>query len=181
MENKVVYLLRHLGAPQKNESRSRSYKRAIKEAEKLFGIYVYQQPFREKEISDHIANRFFFRFPRYIDDQTKAAHIGESVLLGVEISFGQFCDYFSPEPIYWFPSSLFSKMGYVTSSDLVEYEETKPDSQKLYEFSDDIFSACWIPIGNVEEAWRIARVLFEDQNLFNGANFLRSSQEKFYV
>lgn len=181
MENKVVYLLRHLGAPQKKESRIRSYNQAIKEAEKHFGIYIYQQPFGQKKIAEHITNRFFFRFPRYVNDQIKAARIGESVLLGVEISYGQFGDFFSPEPVYSFPSSLFSKKGYVTMSEIRKYEETKPYGHRTAEFSDDIFSACWITRGNVENAWRIARALYDDQNLFNGANFLQSSQEKFYV
>ena len=181
IENKVVYLLRHLGAPQKKESRLSCYNLAMREAEKHFGIHIYQQPFGQKGMADHISNRFFFRFPRYLNDQSKAVHIGESVLLGVELSFGQFTDFFSPEPIYSFPSSLFSKKGYVTISEIKEYEELKPYDQKSAEFSEEIFSACWITRSNVEIAWRMARVLYDDRNLFNGASFFQSSQEKFYV
>ena len=183
MQNKAVYLLRHLGAPQKKESRSRKYTKALNEAEKYFEIQIYQQPFGQKEMADHTANRFFFRFPRYLCDDEKAIRIGESVLLGIDISYGPlpFSDIFLPNPVYSFPSSLFSKNGFVSENDLNQFEESKPYSEQTYSFLGNLFSSCWISEIHVEAAWRIARVMFSNQDLFNAANFLKSSQEKFYV
>ncbi len=181
MDEKLIYLLQNLGAPEKKVIESFSYHEIIKKAEKSFGIQINHQPIGQKEAAEGAANRFFFHFPEYYCDEKKATHIGESVLLGIEISFGHFDALFSPDPIYAFPSSLFEQKGFITVDELIGYEESKPYGQRVVEFPRELLSAQWIFEIYIKAAWKIATVLFENQSLFNGANFLKSSQERFFV
>ena len=181
ISEKTFYLIPYLGVPGLSHPPSRQHIVEANKAAKVMGIQVHRIDVQSRNIN-FLNQRYFFRFPRYMPNDTKALRICECVLYGVEMSFGPFGDPDQPLPIIRVADNVIRSKKEVNIDDLEEGSRlvlgqvtTGASVQSL------ISSVSFIRHDRVAAAWKISRALFIDQNLYNASRFLYASQNDFFV
>jgi hypothetical protein len=182
MNEKVVYVLLHLGVPTNEIPPSRGHIIEANKTANSINIHIVRLPvIKESEVMTSPNQRYFIRFPWYRRNDNDAIRIAECVLYGVAISFGPFGNPDLSDPIAILPASVIRGQKEVSFEELVEIEKSKGYHERMFDFPTQAFGAAFISKFRVEVAWKAARALYHDQKLFEAARFLKDSQDNFFV
>lgn len=126
--------------------------------------------------------RYFFRFPRGRPDHAAAIQVAESLLYGLNISFGPFGDPDTFDRVYALPASMVKGTTPIELGTLIEFEEAKPPQSRTLEFPGLVLgSASFIESHRMAVAWKASRVFFHSHRHREAGRFLKASQDAFYV
>lgn len=179
MGEDVAYLLLHLGVPF--ESPRSEHIIEANRAAKAMGIRLLRVPLlmRPPHSPNH---RYFFRFRDGHADEAIAIRVAESVLYGMELSFGPWGDSDFPNVVFGFPASLLKRGKPIELRTLIEVEEERPRESRITDFPHMLLSSAAYTTDNVvAAAWRISKALFRSRRHREAARFLKASQNAFYV
>ena len=179
--DKTFYLVPYLGVPGNFHPPSRKHIVQANRAARAMGIQVLRIGIQtQPRYSPN--QRYFFRFPRFRPDDTKALRICECILYGVAVSWGPFGDPDYPIPVVRIPASMIKGKQEIENDDLEKGAKLIKGQVLTHESSQSITGkVSFIAHFHVSAAWSISRALYENPSLYNGSRFLDSSQHDFFV
>lgn len=201
-EKKVWYLILHIGGPDLSPKQIKTFtvyrktkagrmkthtitpqnvKRTAKRSARAVGIYLSLLPVMRGRSQFDVSWRFFFRFQRFKRDDQLAQKFAESLIYSAEFLHGPLIN--QDQPIFAFrvPASVMQSSSPLTFEQLEEVERVRPYEERRLPFTYSLGSACFLLEYKIEAAWRIAPIVFQNENLRRALAFYSESQHKFYV
>jgi hypothetical protein len=128
------------------------------------------------------SGRYLFRFLRYRKDDKAAVKLAESFLYGLSLVHGPMIEPDHDSLILRIPDSIVRERDGVLLDELVKLEESRDPKDRTINFPT-------LTIGQIsstipdrfEAAWRITRVTFTNDRLFEATRFLKRSHDNFHV
>jgi hypothetical protein len=151
---------------------------ASKKAGKQLGVHIW--PICVTSNRGMRAYRYLFRFQRYKRDDDQALRIGEAILYAAAITDGPLVSFREAISVFRVPAQLVREKDSVPLEKLIRVEESR-------NFSDRITQNPYDTLGNVassshiETVWKIAPLIFHDEQIRRSVRFLKSSDESFHV
>lgn len=132
--------------------------------------------------STQCSPRYSFRFPRYARNDEAAVRLAESFIYGISLLGGPLVDPHDDSPVMHVSDALISGGESVLLGDLVRREKSKPNDDRMVTYPTRTIGETTSTAANVHEgAWRVARVTFGDDRLFDATRFLSQSYLNFHV
>jgi hypothetical protein len=181
-ESRVWYLLLLLGVPLPTFGRDiGGHFRSVREECQTTGVKIRKLMVHTKQLRD-TNGRYLFRFLRFRRDDHAAVRLAESFLYGLSLVYGPMTEPDHDSLVLRIPDFMVRERDEVMLDELVELEKSRDWHDRTIKFPT-------LSIGQVsttytypfEAAWRIARVTFADQSLFEATRFLKRSHDNFYV
>jgi hypothetical protein len=126
--------------------------------------------------------RYVFRFPRYVRDDEKAVRVAESVLYSISLAHGPVLGEYEVPPVFRIPADLARDRQDLSSDTLIQVEEARTAEERITGLPwMTLTTATYMSRHTVETAWRIAPIIFENEDLYRAVVFLKASQDDFWV
>jgi len=184
-EKKVFYLLLHIGDTLVAHPRllcrgiiskprywKRQQKAALNAAHEV-GIKISIIPISpsRKEKRSSQALRYFFRFPRYKCDDSRAQKFAESFMLAIELLKGPSVSYYESQMVFRVPADVVRNKKVLFFDDLRKHE---------YSGLLSVAGAKFFLPDLIELAWKITPVIFYEDNIHRALLYLRTSHHHFF-
>ncbi len=131
--------------------------------------------------------RYLFRFPRYRRDDKQAIRIAESVLYAMSLVSGPIFNMFmgtreTASVVFRIPAGLARDTDSIPIDKLVQVEEARAFGDRSLDFPAGTLSTVTSTHhSDIDAAWKIAPIIFQDEALYRAVRFLKTSQDDFYV
>lgn len=180
--NKVSYLLLHLAVPLDTLPPSTRHLKIAKKAANSLGIKLSTILVEDEINKGSGIQRYLFRYPYYRKSDKAASQFANTVLLAASITFGPFLDDRDDLSSFRIPQELIRNRNKVYLGELIQVEETRKWDKRITEFPATLIgSSTRFSHIEVERAWMLTPLLFENQQLRHAFRFLKTSQENFFV
>jgi hypothetical protein len=184
-ESQVWYLLLLFGVPFPTFGEDpRDHFRTVREECEAVGVKVRRLFVHSDQSSQgrDTNGRYLFRFLRYKRDDQAAVRLAESFLYGLSLVHGPMTEPHHDSLVLRVPDSMVRERDEVLLDKLVKLEESRDPEDRALSFPcSTIGQLSMTTPDRFEAAWRIARVTFADEHLFEATRFLERSHENFYV
>jgi hypothetical protein len=155
---------------------------AAKRAGKLFGIKVWaiRLALKKGDIGNY---RYVFGLPSLKRDDACAIRFAEAFMNAFSLAFGPLVDMRETAALV-FPVAANTLRGkeHMFIEELVQIEESRPWHERTLEFPPSELAATFLTDESYFElAWKMTPVIFKVESLGRAVQFLRASQDDFYV
>lgn len=179
--DRVCYLLLQLGCPPLQPGTANKHLSLARRAAKHLFIRLWSVDLRAG--GHGMANpRYFFRFPWYKRDDSRAIHLAEAFLYTASTICPPFMDTNEEAVALRIPKELVKDQETVSLDALVQLETSRDWSDRVtINATSTIAATTRFAEGHIEGFWRLTPYVCANAMLFDAVRFLAASRQNFYV